>query len=246
MRLCIGIVCMEEHLSHQLKTVALSHVRIGLWTCEHWLWFIYMIIFFLPVDKSKQQQKHKRATSIVITDSGVAAAGRWSMSFKWMGNRLVKLLNIKIIMKFKLKWKRERGEKRNSPCFFLTQSHRIVRFVSQCSAPFDLPSLKPFTTSPRQAAAVPGQLSFRSLNQWFELPRPWWRPSTICYSRRPRRLGGSWAQASSWGPPPCCWTRSSREPSSWLITCSRRTSCKRTPTTSVSMHSHACSLHVVM
>lgn len=138
MRLCIGIVCMEEHLSHQLKTVALSHVRIGLWTCEHWLWFIYMIIFFLPVDKSKQQQKHKRATSIVITDSGVAAAGRWSMSFKWMGNRLVKLLNIK--------WKRERGEKRNSPRFFLAQSHRIVRFVSQCSAPFDLPSLKPFTT----------------------------------------------------------------------------------------------------
>lgn len=35
--LCIGIVCMEDHLSHQLKTVASSHARIALQSCKHCL-----------------------------------------------------------------------------------------------------------------------------------------------------------------------------------------------------------------
>lgn len=99
---------------------------------------------------------------------------------------------------------------------------------------FLLTNITPFTKSPCQTTAAQGWLSFSSLNQWSGLPRLWWRWSTTCCSRRPREHGGSWARASSWGPPPCCWTLWSKGPSSWLITCWRRTLCKRTPTTSVS------------
>lgn len=99
-------------------------------------------------------------------------------------------------------------------------------------------------TVSKKSSPGPAKLLF-SLNRWFGLLRPWLRRSTICCSRWPRERGRSWARASSWGPPPCCWTRWSKGPSSWRITCSRRTSCRRTLKTSVSISS-ACALHNVI
>lgn len=102
------------------------------------------------------------------------------------------------------------------------------------------------TKSPCQTKTLQVLLRLSSLNRHFGLRRLWLQQSTTCCSRRPRQRGGGWARANSWGLPPCCWTRWSKGPLSWLITCWRPTLCKRTPKIYVSTGLSFCFVQVLM